>query len=148
MILVPSDSGAFFTHRCINNLIKVLVSCLVDCFRCCLAWPKSISSEEIHFINPCQTEMQSVCLYLNGAVAILKLFMAIKSSGIGYWWGMFDLFPGQTTWCGSHGVLQVDPNGIGSHYLKYDYSSAVCGFEISMTKDLAWNYPLFVPSAW
>lgn len=47
-----------------------------------------------------------------------------------------------------HGVLQVDPNGIGSHYLKYDYSSAVCGFEISMTEDLAWNYTLFGPSAW
>jgi hypothetical protein len=30
--------------------------------------------------------MQSLCLYLSGAVAILKLVMAIKSSLTGYWW--------------------------------------------------------------
>lgn len=102
MILVPSDSGAFFTRRCIN-MPKALVGCLVDCFRCSLDRPKSISSEEIHFINvrlKC-----SHCLYLSVAVAILKLFMAIKSSRIGYWWGRFDLFAGQTSSCESHGVL-------------------------------------------
>lgn len=87
---------------------------------------------KIHFIN---VRLKfSNCLYLSVAVAILKLFMAIKSSRIGYWWGRFDLFAGQTSSCESHGVLQVDPNGTGSHFQQYNYGSAVCRFGISMTK--------------